>query len=75
MHCGVLIVVPQLRTQASFAGYCRAIYDFAATAPNQISFREGDRIKIINKGGELRGWWKGRKDSQVGAIGYLTFEF
>jgi len=55
------------RMQQHFVGYCHATYDFAPTAPNQISMREGDRIAIISKGGENRGWWKGRNGSQVGS--------
>ena len=55
------------RMQQHFVGYCHATYDFAPTAPNQISMREGDRIAIISKGGENRGWWKGRNGNQVGS--------
>jgi len=59
------IVADAYRIQQNFIGYCRAAYDFEPTAPNQISMRAGDRIGIINKGGEHRGWWKGRNGDQV----------
>jgi len=54
--------------QQNFIGYCYAMYDYAAVAPNQISLREGDRIGIMSKGGESRGWWKGRNGSQVSKL-------
>ena len=46
-------------------GYCRAQYDYAATAANQLSLREGDEIEIVSKAGESNGWWKGKKGPKV----------
>ena len=46
-------------------GWCTAEYDYAANQPNQLSLSRGDRIAIINKAGDARGWWKGRKDGRV----------
>ena len=46
-------------------GRCCAQYDYEATEPNQISFRVGDIIDIINKTGESSGWWKGSNGGQV----------
>jgi len=55
-------------------GYCRAVFDYAAIAPNQLSLKDGDRIAIISKGTEGQGWWKGRNGSQVvNALYRLTF--
>jgi len=69
-QCTVLCVAKRLqrRTSQNFIGYCRAIYNFAPRAPNQISMREGDIIGIISKGGEGQGWWKGRNDTQVSTM-------
>lgn len=55
---------------AGVLGYCRAQYDYAATAANQISLREGDVIAIVSKAGEKNGWWKGSKDGQVSEVAW-----
>ena len=52
--------------QQNFIAYCRALYDFAATAPQQLSLKENDIIGIISKNGEAQGWWKGRNGNEVG---------
>ena len=41
-------------------GYCIARFDYAANQPNQLSLQRGDRVAILSKAGEDRGWWKGR---------------
>lgn len=46
-------------------GYCKVVYDYSATEPNQISIAVGDHIAIINKAGGFRGWWKGRLNGKV----------
>ena len=37
------------------------IYDYDATGSDEISFRAGDKIKILNRvpNGVEDGWWKG----------------
>ncbi|XP_074653804.1 guanine nucleotide exchange factor VAV3-like isoform X2 [Tubulanus polymorphus] len=47
-------------------GYAIASYDFAATKANHLSLQEGDRVAIISKQGEQRGWWKGMLDGKIG---------
>ncbi|XP_013411701.1 proto-oncogene vav isoform X2 [Lingula anatina] len=47
-------------------GYAVASFDYAATATNQISLTKGDRIKIVSKQGEDRGWWKGELRGKIG---------
>ena len=62
----VVYLVPQSPSSSSGAlGLCRALYDYGATAPNQLSLREGDIITIVSKAGERSGWWKGSKDGKV----------
>jgi len=58
-------------------GYCIAQYDYAATAPNQISLQEGDFIAIISKAGEATGWWKGTNSGMVilHSVKLLFFSF
>ena len=46
-------------------GYCRANYDYSANQPNQLSLRKDDRIGIISRAGEDRGWWKGQLRGKV----------
>ena len=38
------------------------IYDYDATGSDEISFRAGDKIKILNRvpNGVEDGWWKGK---------------
>ena len=41
--------------------YCQGMYDYDATGSDEISFKAGDRIKILNRipNGVDDGWWKG----------------
>jgi hypothetical protein len=43
-------------------GRCRALYDFSASKPQQLSFVEGDVIEITDK---MEMWWKGRLQDRV----------
>ena len=38
------------------------IYDYDATGSDEISFKAGDKIKILNRvpNGVEDGWWKGK---------------
>lgn len=47
-------------------GFCIAKYDYAATAPNHLSVKRGDRIEVLSKVGEDRGWWKGSLNGKTG---------
>lgn len=40
--------------------YAVAIYDYSATATNQLSLRVGERVAILSKAGGDKGWWKGK---------------
>lgn len=42
-----------------------ALYDFNASNPDELSFRAGDRIEIIEQNGP---WWKGVLNGKVGMI-------
>jgi len=53
------------KSKSPVIGYCIAQYDYEATATNQISLREGDRIAIVSKAGEATGWWKGNNNGRV----------
>ncbi|KAH3660259.1 hypothetical protein OGAPHI_007464 [Ogataea philodendri] len=49
---------------------CVAMYDFHGSQAEDLSFREGDRIKILEK--NESGWWNGMKlkDGSVGIFPY-----
>lgn len=53
--------------------FCRALFDFTAGSPFEISFRRGDIIAILSKVGpdgvENGDWWKGKVQS--GPIGWF----
>lgn len=38
---------------------CTALYDYAAQAAGDLSFRQGDVIKIIQRTPDQNGWWTG----------------
>ncbi|XP_055333366.1 F-BAR and double SH3 domains protein 2-like isoform X2 [Paramacrobiotus metropolitanus] len=69
--------LPQLSvTETSFgdtyteptAAYCRAVYDYSADDPEDLSFQEGDVIKIISRshGDVDDGYWTGELNGRVG---------
>jgi len=54
-----------LATEKAFLAYCLAVYDYAASEPNQLSISAFDVIGILNKSGDSRGWWKGYLNGAV----------
>lgn len=44
--------------------FVRALYDYEATNQEEISFSEGDLIRIIERSED--GWWTGEKDGVIG---------
>jgi myosin I len=45
---------------------CRALYDYPGTADNELSFRAGDIITIVQK--DPAGWWEGELQGRRGWI-------
>jgi len=43
---------------------CRGLHDYTGTQPNELSFRAGDLIKIIEK--DPSGWWVGELNGKMG---------
>nr|XP_026690621.1 nostrin [Ciona intestinalis]XP_026690622.1 nostrin [Ciona intestinalis]XP_026690623.1 nostrin [Ciona intestinalis] len=43
---------------------CVAIYDYAATRPDELSIKEGDVINVFEKGED--DWWRGEVNNQSG---------
>lgn len=56
--------------------YCIALYDYDATAQDELTFEEGQIIKIITKSahGVDDGWWEGELDGKVGNFPSLVVE-
>lgn len=48
----------------SDADYVKALYDYEASNQEEISFNEGDLIRIIERSED--GWWTGEKDGITG---------
>ena len=51
--------------EKGFLAYCLALYDYAASEPNQLSISSNDVIGILNKAGDSHGWWKGYLNGRV----------
>lgn len=56
--------------------YCIALYDYDASAEDELQFEEGQVIKIINKSahGVDDGWWEGELDGKIGNFPSLVVE-
>ncbi|XP_053956010.1 protein nervous wreck isoform X6 [Anastrepha ludens] len=56
--------------------YCIALYDYDATAEDELTFEEGQIIKIITKTahGVDDGWWEGELDGKFGNFPSLVVE-
>ncbi|XP_023217516.1 F-BAR and double SH3 domains protein 2-like [Centruroides sculpturatus] len=56
--------------------YCQALYDYIATCDEELSFCEGQMIKIINKMVHDidDGWWEGEIDGKIGLFPSLVVE-
>nr|KAG5712457.1 hypothetical protein BaRGS_011431 [Batillaria attramentaria] len=44
---------------AKILSYAIAVYDYAATSTSQVTLKLGDRIAVLSKNGQDKGWWKG----------------
>ncbi|KAJ1674867.1 BAR adaptor protein Hob1, partial [Spiromyces aspiralis] len=48
--------------------YVVALYDYTAQAEGDLSFRENDRIEIIERTDNVNDWWTGRLNGKVGVF-------
>ncbi|XP_022673034.1 F-BAR and double SH3 domains protein 1-like [Varroa destructor] len=56
---------------------CRALYDYESTCEDELSFSEGDIIKIVSKlssDGVDDGWWTGEFNGKTGTFPSLVVE-
>lgn len=56
--------------------YCIALYDYDATAEDELTFEEGTIIRIVTKSahGVDDGWWEGELDGKIGNFPSLVVE-
>lgn len=55
--------------------YAEALYDFQGNSPNMLTLHKGDRIAVLDKAGNQKGWWKGKIDKNVNYLLLLLFSF
>ncbi|GFQ97213.1 protein vav [Trichonephila clavata] len=72
----VTLMIPYKKALAglnneSILGYAEALYDFQGNSPNMLTLHKGDRIIILSKAGNQKGWWKGQIGENVGYFPYL----
>ena len=77
----VYIICPCLarseyRFLAEEGDWARALYDYDATNDEELSFSEGQLIRILRRdeNGVDDGWWEGEVDGQVGVFPSLVVE-
>ena len=56
--------------------WVRALYDYDATCDEELSFQEGQLIKILRRdeNGVDDGWWEGELGGKVGVFPSLVVE-
>ena len=60
---------PPPKKIGSFHGeYVTAMYDFHAEGQGDLSFREGDRIRVVKKTGSSQDWWEGELRGERGSF-------
>lgn len=53
--------------------YAEALYDFQGNSPNMLTLHKGDRIAVLDKAGNQKGWWKGKIDKNVNIVSMLLY--
>lgn len=64
----VMLTSPYKRALAAMKpiAYALAMYSFTGNAANLLNLRKGEKVAILSKAGEEKGWWKGQIDSRIG---------
>ncbi|XP_063699365.1 protein nervous wreck isoform X2 [Culicoides brevitarsis] len=67
---------PKPRPAASDVMYCCACYDYEASAEDELTFEEGQVIRLITKEphGVDDGWWEGELNGKIGNFPSLVVE-
>ncbi|KAI9712102.1 MAG: hypothetical protein M1820_001811 [Bogoriella megaspora] len=59
---------PPKRLPSAQGNWVTALYDFDGQSEGDLVFREGDRIKIVEKTGSTDDWWEGELRGKQGAF-------
>ncbi|CAH8488948.1 unnamed protein product [Heterobilharzia americana] len=63
----VTLLYPYQKCPSSPLFYVRANFDFHDASNNRfLSLKEGDRVAVVSRAAEDRGWWKGWLNGRVG---------
>jgi amphiphysin len=57
---------PKRIQSASSVQYVKAVYGFEGQEHGDLSFKEGDRIKVLKKTGDVNDWWDGELNGRKG---------
>lgn len=72
----ITLAIPYKRELANAEpiGVATAMYSFTGNASNLLSLKKGERVAILSKAGEEKGWWKGQIDNRIGyfPLAYVT---
>lgn len=55
---------PQSTTTKAPISFCRGLHNYTATQPSELSFKQGDVIKVLEK--DPSGWWVGELNGKMG---------
>lgn len=66
-HYSIIFFLHQPRTlpSAPSAAQAKAVYDFNASEPSELSFKQGDVLNIISQNG---GWWDAEINGRRGQV-------
>lgn len=72
----VSVIAVPVQSEVTTKEYCIALYDYDASAEDELTFEENQIITIINKSphGVDDGWWEGELDGKFGNFPSLVVE-
>lgn len=59
---------PPKRIPSTQGFFVTALYDFTGEGEGDLSFKEGDRIKVVKKTGSTDDWWDGELKGSQGSF-------
>ena len=68
------LLIPYKKVTAEAVAYAIALYSFSGSSANLLDLKKGDRVAILSKAGESKGWWKGQINERIGyfPLAYVT---
>ena len=69
-----LLIPYKKALSAEPVSYAIALYSFTGSSSNLLDLKKGDRVAILSKAGESKGWWKGQIQQRIGyfPLAYVT---